>query len=437
MEWQWVLLIIFGSFLIMMATGIPVAFAFLVINVIGVYVYFNGTLGLKLLVESLFHQLASFTLMALPLFILMGEVMFRAGIAPNMIDTLDKWLGRLSGRLGLLAVGGGTLFATLTGTSMASVAMLGETLVPEMEKRGYKKSMSLGPILGSGGLAIMIPPSNLAIILGIIAMVSVGKVLIGIIIPGLLMAALYATYIIGRCWLQPSIAPSYVVPHIPLSEKLVAGVRYVLPLGFVIFMVTGTILLGVATPSQAATLGAASAFILAAAYRRLNWEVLKKSFTGTIAITGMVLLMLATSAVFSQVLTASGATIGLVDFTTSLPVAPILIVFAMMVVVFILGMFMAVVAIMMICLPIFVPVVQGLGYDVIWFAVLFLLNIEMATTSPPFGLSLFVMKGVAPPDTTMGDIYKAALPFLYCDAIAMALIVAFPMIALWLPSLMW
>ncbi len=430
------LLIILGSFIIMMATGMPVAFVFLVLNIVGVFLYFGGTVGLKLLVDSYFDRLTAFTLLAIPLFVLMGEVMFRAGIASNMMDALDKWLGRLPGRLGLMAVGGGTLFATLTGTSMASVAMLGETLVPEMEKRGYKKPMSLGPILGSGGLAIMIPPSSLAVILGIIALISVGKILIGIIIPGLLMAALYATYIIVRCWLQPSLAPTYTLAAVTWSQKLMAAVRYVLPLGFVLFMVTGVILLGVATPSEAATLGVISTLILAAAYRRLNWEMVKKSLIGTIEITGMVFLIIAGASVFTQFLAASGATRGLVNFTIGLPMAPILIVIAMMIIGIILGMFMSVVAIMMITLPIFVPVVQNLGYDVVWFAVIFLLNSEMATTSPPFGLSLFVMREVAPPGTTMGDIYKAAIPFLLCDLLAMALIMAFPAIALWLPGLM-
>ncbi len=430
------LLIILGSFIAMMATGMPVAFAFIVLNIGGVFIYFGGASGLTLLVQSTIDRLTAFSLLALPFFILMGEVMFRAGIAPHMMDTLDKWVGRVPGRLGLMAVGGGTLFATLSGSGMASVAMLGETLVPEMEKRGYKKAMSLGPILGSSGLAIMIPPSGLAVILGIIALISIGGILIGIIIPGLLMAVLYATYIIIRCRLQPSLAPPYAVAAVPWSERLVATARYILPLGFVIFMVTGVILLGVATPSEAATLGVVSTLILAAAYRRLNWEVVKKSLIGTMEITGMTFLIIAGAMVFTQILAASGATRGLVTFTIGLPVAPILIVIAMMVIGLVLGMFMSVVAIMMIALPIFVPVIQGLGYDVIWFAVLFLLNSEMAGTSPPFGLALFVMKGVAPPDTTMGDIYKAAIPFLLCDLIAMALIIAFPQIVLWLPSLM-
>jgi len=345
----------------------------------------------------------------------MGEVMFHSGIAPVLIRTLDKWLGRLPGRLSLLAVGAGTLFSTLTGTSLASVAMLGSVLVPEMEQQGYKKSMTLGPILGSGGLAMMIPPSALAVLCGAIAEISIGRILVGIIIPGLLMATIYAAYIIIRCRLQPSIAPTYEVTPTPLSEKLVATVRYVLPQGIIIFLVIGVIFLGIATPSEAAATGAIGTIIVALLYRRLSWEVVKKATVGTLSVTGMLFLIIAGATAFSQILAYSGASAGLSGLATGLPVAPIFIIMAMQVVILFLGAFMDVVSIMMITLPIFVPVVLSLGFNPVWFAIIFLINIEVAGISPPFGLSLFVMKG---------------------GLIAMALIIAFPTLALWLPGLM-
>ncbi len=419
-----------------MVSGLPVAFCFMLINIIGAFVLWGGEIGLEQLVLSLFRSVARFTLLPLPLFILMGEVMFHSGLAPNMLDTLDKWLGRLPGRLGLLAVGGGTVLSTLTGAAIASVAMLGSTLVPEMEKRGYKKPMSLGPILGSGGLATMIPPSNLAIILAAIGELSTGKILIAIIIPGLLMALLYAVYIIGRCYLQPSIAPAYEVTLPSLLERLMATVKYILPLGFIIFMVIGVIILGIATPTEAAATGAIGTIILTACYGRLNWEVIRKSFRGTMRITLMMFMVIAGAMAFSYILAFSGATAGLIELTIGLPLPPILIIVVMQIVILFMGMFLNVVSIMMITLPLFLPVVYALGFNEIWFAVIYLINIEMAGTTPPFGLSLFVMKGVAPPDTTMGDIYWAALPFLYCDAIAITLVMAFPLIALWLPNIM-
>ena len=430
------LLLIVGSLIVLMASGLPIAFCFMVVNVIGVFLFWGGGIGLEQLTLSIFESVTQWALVPMPLFILMGSVMFQSGIAPRMIDALDKWLGRLPGRLGLLAVGAGTLLSSLTGDSMSSVAILGSALVPEMEKRGYKKSMSLGPIIGSGGLAIMVPPSALAILLGAIGQISVGGILIAIIIPGLLMATLYAAYIIVRCWLQPSIAPPYEVAAIPILDKITATMRYVLPLGFVVFFVVGVIFLGIATPSEAAASGALASFILAAAYRKLNWHVINKSILATLRISIMMLIIITGAKAFAQILAYTGASRGLIELASGLPVTPILIIVAMMFVVLILGTFMDLVSIMMITLPIYVPVIRSLGFDPVWFAVLMLLNIEVATTSPPFGLSLFVMKGVAPLDTTMGDIYRASLPFIYCDLIAMALIITFPTIALWLPQLM-
>ncbi|MFC2122159.1 TRAP transporter large permease subunit [Bacteroidota bacterium] len=436
MDWQLFLLLFFGSLLILMATGMPVAFGFLTANVVFMFIYWGGAAGLQQLIESLFVSVSSFTLLPIPLFVLMGEIMFRSDIAPKMMDVLDKWLGRLPGRLGLLAVGGGTVFATLSGASMASVAMLGGTLVPDMEKRGYKKAMTLGPILGSGGLAIMIPPSNLAVLLGAIGEISVAGILIAIIVPGLLMAVLYASYIILRSWLQPSVAPSYEVAPTPWSDKIVSLIKYVLPLGFIVFMVIGIIFVGVATPSEAAATGALATIILAAAYGKLNWNMLKTSFTSTFQVTVMIFMIIAGALAFSQIVAYSGASRGLVDFATNLPIPPLAIVGAMLVVSIFLGMFVNLVAIMMLTLPLFVPIVIALGFDPVWFAVLYLLTLEMGATSPPFGLALFVMRGVAPAGTTMGDCYKAALPFLGCDLIALLLILFIPMIAQGLPNLM-
>jgi len=418
-----------------MFTGLPLAFGFILINLIGAFLFWGGGAGVEQLVIRMAGSLTMFDLLPLPLFILMGEVMFHSGMAPLLIDAIDRWLGRLPGRLGLLAVGAGTLFSTLTGTSLASIAMLGTVLVPEMEKRGYKKPMSLGPILGSGGLAMMIPPSALAVLLGAIGVISVGKILIAIIVPGLLMALFYASYIILRCKFQPSIAPPYEVPPTPLSEKLMTTVRYILPVGFVIFMVIGVMMLGIATPSEAAATGALATFILAAFYRRLGWEVVKKSFVGTFKITVMLFMIICGATGFAQNLAYTGASRGFIELAVGLPVAPIVVVIFMQIVLLILGTFMDVVGIMMVTLPIYVPVIKTLGFDLVWFAAIMLLNIEMAITTPPYGTGLFTMKGVAPPDTTMGDIYKAALPFLGCDALVMAIMLAFPSVVLWLPSL--
>ena len=223
MDWYYIIAIILGPLFVLMFVGLPVAFSFLAVNIVGSFVLMGGLPGIKQLVLNTVDSVSSFVLIPIALFMIMGEAMFRSGIAVDLMDTLDKWFGRLRGRLALMAVGGGVLFSTLTGNSMGSIALLGSSLTPEMEKRGYKKPMSLGPILGSSGLAIMIPPSALAVVLGVIAELSIRRILIGIIIPGLLMALLYIIYIIGRCRLQPELAPSFDIPKVPLSEKLSAS----------------------------------------------------------------------------------------------------------------------------------------------------------------------------------------------------------------------
>lgn len=436
MEWYLALILIFGSLLVLMVAGVPVAFAFVIVNTIGVFLFWGGEIGLHQFILSMRDSIASFTLVPLPLFILMGELMFLSGVGPRMMDALDGWIGRIPGRLSFEAVGGGALFATLTGTSVGSVAMLGSVLVPKMEAQGYKKPMTLGPILGSGGLAIMIPPSALAVFLATVGDISIGKLLMAIIFPGLLMAALYAAYIILRCRIQTHLAPPYNVTLPPLSKRLMDSVKYILPLGFIIFLVVGIIFLGIATPSEAAATGTIGCFIMAAAYGNLNWRVVKESFTASLRIIIMIMMIIVGAKAFSQVLAYTGATSGVVEAAVGLPLNPIVLIIAMQVVLLFLGMFINSGPIMMITLPIFMPIVRTFGFDEVWFGTIVLLNMEMAQTTPPFGMSLFVMKGVSSPDTTMGDIYKAALPYLYCDAIAMVLIFVFPQIALWLPSIM-
>ena len=436
MEWPLALLLIFGSLGVLMLSGLPISFCFMLVNVMGAYLFWGGGIGLEQLAFSIFRSVSRFSLIALPLFILMGEIMFRTEVAPKMMDTLDKWLGRVPGRLGLEAVAGGAIFATLSGSSAASVAMLGGTLVEEMEKRGYKKPMSLGPILGSGGLAIMIPPSGLAVLLGAIGEISIGGILISMIIPGLLMGVFYATYIMVRSWLDPKLAPSYEVATISVGKKIIATIKYILPLGIVLFLVIGVIFLGVSTPTEAAALGVIGTLILAALYRKLNWDNLWKAASSAVRTTGMIFFIIIGAAPFSQILAFSGATPGLINLTTAIAMPPLAIIIIMMVVVIFLGMVMTSSSILMVCLPLFMPIVRAMGFNDVWFAVIMLLNIEMGMTSPPFGMALFVMKGVAPPNTTMGDCYRAALPFLACDLVVMILLISFPKIALWLPGFM-
>lgn len=431
MEWYSVIALVVGSLLFLMFLGLPVAFSFLAVNLVGAYVLLGGLAGVEQLVINTVDSVSSFTLVPIALFMIMGEGMFQSRIAIDLMDTLDKWFGKLRGRLAFMAVGGGVLFSTLTGNSMGSIALLGSTLVPEMEKRGYKKPMSLGPILGSAGLAIMIPPSSLAVVLGVVAELSIGKILIGIVVPGLLMAVIYTAYIYIRCTVEPDVAPSFDVEPVPLAEKLHATAVNILPLTIVVFAVVGVIFMGIATPSEAAATGAVATLALAAAKRRLTWGVFSKAMFGSANISVMVLLIVSGAVAFSQLLAFTGATYGMVNAVVSLDISPSLIVLLMITSVVILGMFMGPLPIMLITLPVFIPAVNQFGFNPIWFAAMYLVAIETGSTSPPLGGALFVMKAVAPRGTTMKDIYRAATPFILCDILAIIILFLFPQLVIW------
>jgi len=436
MEWWMILLIIFGALMVLMLIGMPIAFAFLTVNLVAAWVVWNGSVGFGQLVLSIYESVTSFALLPVPLFVLMGELMFRSGIAGRLMDVLDSWIGRLPGRLSIMAVGGGTMFATLTGSAMAGAAMLSSLLVPEMEKRGYHRSMTLGPILGSGGLAIMIPPSALAVLLAAIANISVGDFLVAIVVPGLLLAVAFILYIIIRCSITPSLAPTYDLPAMPMVLRLRNTVLYGLPLLVIVFLVVGLIFLGVATATESAAAGALGCFALAWAYGGLNWKMLKESLEATLAVTVMMLMIITGSTAFSQILAFTGASGGLVEAATGLSLNPIMIIIMMQVVLLIMGCFMEPLSIMMLTIPMFFPIIQSLGFSPLWFGAIMLLNMELATITPPFGLVLFVVKGVAPPGTTLAHIYRAALPFILVELAVMALLMAFPGLITWLPGLM-
>lgn len=433
MDWLTFFILILSALIGLFFLGVPVAFAFLFINILFSYLFW-GEAGLTQLILSVFRSITSFSLLPVPLFLLMGEVMFLFGIAQHMMETMEKWMGRLPGRLGLLAVGGGVIFATLSGSAMAGCAMLGQTLLPEMEKRGYQYQVTLGPIMGCGTLAAMIPPSALGVLLASLAQVSVGDFLLSIIVPGLLMATLFAVYIVVRCAFSPRLAPQYEVERVSLGEKLKLTGKYILPLGLVIFSVVGLIIFGFATPTESAAVGALVCFILAFIYKGIRPDIVKKAIVSSVRITVMMFMILTGATAFSQLLAYTGASSNLVGLATGLPIPPLAVIIIMQFILVIMGTFMEPLSILMVALPIYMPIVRQLGFDPLLFCSILLINMEMATISPPFGLVLYTMKAVAP-QYDMGQIYKASVPFIMIDIIAMALIMIFPQIALYLPSI--
>lgn len=431
MEWWMFLLLIFSGLLGLLLIGLPVAFSFLFVTSVAMYLLMGGQSGLTQLILSIYDSLTKFSLTAIPFFILMGEILYHAGLVSKALDVFSKWVGSIPGRLSVITFLVGGLFAALSGATVASTAVLASLMVPEMTRRGYSKEMTLGPIMASGALDMIIPPSALTVLLGTLAEVSVGRLLINAIVPGYVLLGLYVGYAVIRCWLNPSLAPKYEVSTTGFREKFFSGLGELLPLMVVIFVALGLMMLGVATPTEAAALASLLSFILAAAYRRLTAEVVKKSLLSSLQVTIMILTIIAASSAFSQVLAFSGASGQMLQLVLGSTVNPLLVVITMLAVVIVLGFFIEQVSIMMITLPIFMPIVRALGIDPIWVCILILLALAIGQLSPPFGLALFVMKAASPPEVTMKDIYKAALPYVLLDFAGLALVIAFPSLATW------
>jgi len=435
MEWFEALALLLGSILVLMAVGMPVALAFLAANIIGAWVFMGGERGVSALLNNGLGSLTKFALVPIPLFLLMGEVFFYTGLGARMFNAIDRLLGRLPGRLSYVTVLGGTAFSTLSGSSMGSTALLGSLMVPEMNRRGYKKHMSIGSILGTGGLAIIIPPSALAVLLATLAQIDVGALLIAGIIPGLILAASYIVLIWFQTRIDPDAAPVYEVEAMPFAEKLKLFLRDVIPMLSVMIIIVAMMVGGIVTPSEAAAFGALGVILLAIVFRCLSWEAMKKSVVGALRVTLMAYLIVFGSATFSQLLAFSGASRGLIRWATGFELDPVLMLMVMFGVLLLLGMFMEQISMMLLTVPIFFPLAINLGFDPIWFGLIMLLALEISFTTPPFGLLLFVMKGVAPQGTTMRDIYVSAFPFMGCSLLLVILLVIFPELALWLPGL--
>jgi tripartite ATP-independent transporter DctM subunit len=436
MAWYWILALLFGALVVPMAFGVPVAFGFLAVNLGAAWFVFGGWPGLEQVAHNVVEALVSFSLTPIPMFLLMGDVLFRSGVGARAIDAIDRLITGVPGRLSLVAISGGTVFAALSGSTVATTSMLGSLLLPEMRKRGYEDRIAMGPIMAVGGIDMLIPPSGLAVLLGSVTGISIAGILIGGIVPGLILSALFFGYIILRCALNPRLAPTYPLPPMRFAERVRPFLVYVVPLSMLFVIVIGSMLAGIATPTESAALGAAGAVIATACYRRLSWRVLRASLEQSAKISIMIFLIIGASLTFSQVLGFSGATQGLIAWIAGFQLSATELMVAMLVVVLILGCPMDALSIMMITMPLFMPLVKQYGIDEIWFGILMLLALEMGLISPPFGSVLFAMRGVAPRDISMGKIYSAVMPFFWMEVIVLFLLVAYPAVVTWLPGLM-
>ncbi len=428
MSWGSILTLMFTSKVGLLLCALPVAFVFFIINIFGSYFIFGGVPGLEQMVRNEQLSVAQFSLVPIPFFVLMGEVLFHTGLAMKSIDAVDAVIRRVPGRLAVVALVAGTVFSAISGSTIATTAMLGSLLLPQMLQRNYEPKTAMGPILAIGGVDILIPPSGLAVLLGSLAGISISGLLVGGIVPGLILSALFIGYVLIRCWLNPALAPQYDDGKPQAGNPWLRLVVTILPLIGVFAIVVISMTGGWATPTESSALGAVATVLLAACYRCLTPQNLWKSLLGTVSISGSLLFIIVGATTFAQLLSFSGATAGLVAVIESSQFSQTTILIGMLGILLILGFFIDQTSIMMITLPFYMPLLRNMGVDLIWFGILYLLCMQIGLLTPPFGLLLFVLKGVAPPGISIGMIYRAALPYVWLTMLMMALIFAIPMI---------
>jgi tripartite ATP-independent transporter DctM subunit len=436
MSWQFAAWLMLGGSTLLLLLGLPVAFTFIAVNIVGALIWLGGDVGVQQLARNSVISIASFSLTPIPLFILMGEVLFHTGIAVKVIDGVERLIAQVPGRLAVVAVVAGTIFSAISGSTIATTAMLGSLMVPVMLARGYHPTMATGPVMAIGAVDMLIPPSALTVLLGSFSGISISKLLIGGVMPGLILSVAFVAYIIVRVQITPSLAP-----RTPLTEyhgwaRLLPFVQYVIPLVSIFVIVVISMSAGWATPTESAAIGAFATMMMAVLYRALTFRNLFAALRGTVAISTIILFIILGATTFAQILSFSGASTGLVGQLMGLGLPPMAIVAGMMGILIFLGIFVDQVSMMLITLPIFMPIVQRLGIDPVWFGVMFLICMQLGLLLPPHGLLLMTMRGVAPPQVTMMHIFVAVIPYVTLSLIVLALVFFVPAVALWLPKVL-
>jgi tripartite ATP-independent transporter DctM subunit len=437
MSIELVTLILFVALILVLFSGLPLAFALGGLALISSYFLWGPKSMLLIAVQS-WGVMNSYFLVAIPLYIFMANLLQRSGIIEDLFTVMRIWFGPLRGGLAIGTIVICTLMAAMTGVVGAAVATMGILALPAMLNRKYDKRIALGAICAGGTLGILIPPSVITIVYAVTAGVSIGHMFMGGIFPGILLSALFIIYVAVRCWLQPELGPAPSVEErrkYKLVDKFVALRGVILPI-LLIFGVLGSIYAGIATPTEAAGIGCVGAIISAAIYRKLTWENLKESVYATAKITAMILWITIGARCFISVFSAVGGDELVTDFVTGLALNRWVILILIQVMLVFLGLFLDEIGIILLTVPIFLPIIKSLNFDPVWFGILFLVNAQMDYITPPFGYTLFYLRGVAPEGVTMGDIYRSVIPFVILQAIGLGLCMIFPDIILWLPSMM-
>ena len=431
MSWVSSAILLFGSALLFMGMGLPVAFAFMLCNVIAVLVFVGDPSHLTQIILNGISILTSNVLISIPLFLLKGSLLFRSGVARLVFDAFEQCMGNVRGRLAYLTVIVGTMYSSMTGSGMATTAMLGSILVPEMKRRGYKNALAMGPILGVGGLAMIIPPAAIAVLLGSLGRIDIGSLLIAGLIPALILAAGYLLTIRIQLWVKPDLAPIYPVNRLSFLQILLLLAKNVLPVILVIVGMVGFLMAGIATPSESAAFGCIGMLIVCIMYGKLRWDVIVNALQDALAVTGVVFFLILSSSTFSQMVAYSGAAGGIVKWASFAQHESTVLVIIMISIVIFLGCFMDAISIMLLCVPVFMPIVFAMKIDAIWFGILMLISLEIGTIHPPFGIHLFIMHSMAPRGTPFRDVVMSAVPFVICDFVVLALLMAVPQLT-WL-----
>lgn len=440
MEWYTTIALMFSLVCVFMLVGLPVAFAFFITNIVGAVIYLGGGVGIETFVRGAMSSISNFALAPIVFFLIIGELLLRSGLAFRAIDAIDTAISRVPGRLSVVAVTGGTVFSALSGSTIATTAMLGQSLAPNMLRRGYHPTMTTGPIIAIGGVDVLIPPSNLAVIFATVASglsivkISVSGLLIAGIVPGILMSIGFIAYIVIRCALNPDLAPGYPEQQVSRRQRFLPLLTDVVPLIVIFIVMIGSMFAGWASPTDSAALGCMATVALAAAFRVLSFRVIIDALKSTAVVTTMLFLIIAASATFAQILAISGATDGALSALSRMDLTPMIAVLCMISVLILLGLFMEQIAMMLLTLPFFIPLANSLNIDLLWLSVVLLIALQIGLITPPFGMLLFVMRGVMPPEVTTRQIWLSVVPFVVIVFAVLALILVFPWLATGLGS---
>lgn len=428
-------LLMFPAMLLSLFAGFPVAFSLMGIAFLFGIIGFGGSI-FPMLIRRIYSVADNYVLAAVPIFIFMGTVLERSGIAGKLFDAISLWTGRLKGGLAIATILMCTIIAACTGIIGASEVMVGVMAIPVMLKRNYQHGLICGTICAGGSLGTLIPPSVVTVVYGPAAGLSVGRLLIASIFPGLLLSLLYIIYIATRSYLNPSLAPPipYNETRIPLKEKLLLTMTALVPPVFLIFAVMGSIILGLAAPTEAAALGAFGAMILTAAYGQLTMKALKETILQTLKISSMMMMILAGGYMFSGVFLGMGGGEVTEKILMGLPFGRVGILILFLLIAFLSGFVLDWASILLIFIPIFSPIITKLGFDPIWFGILFIMMIQTSYLSPPMAPAIFYLKSIVPPEVTMREMFRGIIPYLALQLLGILLVAIFPPIALWLPS---